>query len=106
MKKLIIAEKPYAAQAIAKVLNAYEKKSGYTENEDYIISWCIGHLLGLADPENYDEKYRKWTVSSLPIIPEKWLYKVNESSKTQFNILKGLMQRNDISSLVCATEVG
>jgi len=68
--KLVIAEKPSVGMALAKALGVTGKKNGYVESGDYIISWCVGHLVGLANADSYDEKYRKWNISDLPIIPE------------------------------------
>lgn len=106
MKKLVIAEKPSVALSIAKVLNATNKTDGYYENDDYIVSWCVGHLVGLATPEVYDEKYKNWDKSNLPILPEKFIFKINETTKKQFHILKALMNRTDVKSLICATDAG
>lgn len=103
-KKLVIAEKPSVAQSIAKVLGVTEKKDGYLENGDYIISWCIGHLVGLDEPESYGEEYKKW--DKLPIIPESYNYKVKESTKKQYEILKNLINGSNVESLVCATDAG
>lgn len=89
--KLIIAEKPSVGSSIAKVLGVKNKKDGYYENDAYIISWCVGHLIGLAQSEAYDEKYKKWSITDLPVIPENWLYSVNPATKKQFEILKKLM---------------
>ncbi len=104
--KLVIAEKPSVGQSLAKVLGASKKKEGYFEGNGYLVSWCIGHLVGLADPETYDEKYSKWRYEDLPILPQKWKYEVSPSTKKQFVILKGLMNRNDVTSIVCATDAG
>ncbi|MFV0498484.1 MAG: DNA topoisomerase III, partial [Bacilli bacterium] len=74
MSKLVIAEKPSVAQAIGNVLGATNRKDGYIEGNGYIISWCVGHLVGLASTETYDEKYKKWDKSHLPSIPSEFLY--------------------------------
>ena len=103
-KKLVIAEKPAVAQSIAKVLEVTEKKDGYFESSDYIISWCVGHLVGLDEPESYGEEYKKW--DRLPIIPENYNYKVKEGTKKQYETLKKLMNSSDVESLVCATDAG
>lgn len=104
--KLVIAEKPSVAQSIAKVIGATDKQDGYLEGNGYIVSWCVGHLVELAEPEAYDEKYAKWNYSDLPILPSQWEYQVSESTKKQFKILKDLMKRNDVESLVEATDAG
>jgi len=104
--KLVLAEKPSVAQSIAKVLGATKREDGYLEGHRYIVSWCVGHLVELSQPEAYDEKYSKWTYADLPIFPEQWKYQVSASTKKQFGILKKLMARKDVESLVCATDAG
>lgn len=104
--KLVLAEKPSVAQSIAKVLGANKREDGYLEGNDYIVSWCVGHLVELAQPEAYEERYGKWTYNDLPIFPSDWKYEVSSGTKKQFGILKNLMNRNDVESLVCATDAG
>ena len=104
--KLVIAEKPSVAQSIAKVIGATDRQDGYLEGNGYIVSWCVGHLVELAEPEAYDERYAKWNYSDLPILPDRWEYQVSESTKKQFKVLKELMKREDVSSLVEATDAG
>ena len=104
--KLVLAEKPSVAQSIAKVIGAASRKDGYLEGNGYIVSWCVGHLVELAEPETYDEKYKKWTYVDLPIMPSKWKYEVSPATRKQFGVLKNLMKREDIDSLVCATDAG
>lgn len=104
--RLVIAEKPSVAQSIAKVIGAYERKDGYVEGSGYIVSWCVGHLVGLAQADAYDEKYKKWNYSDLPIIPEQWKYVVGQATKKQFSILKELMKREDVTELIEATDAG
>ena len=104
--KLVIAEKPSVAQSIAKVIGADKREDGYLEGNGYIVSWCVGHLVELSQPEAYDEKYAKWKYDDLPILPEHWQYQVSASTKKQFGILKKLMQRKDVESLICATDAG
>ena len=104
--KLVLAEKPSVAQSIAKVLGAIKREDGYIEGNGYIVSWCVGHLVELAEPEAYDEKYSKWTYNDLPIFPVDWQYEVSSGTKKQFSILKKLMARDDVASLVCATDAG
>lgn len=105
-KILIIAEKPSMAQSIARALNISEKKNGYIQNDKYIITWCIGHLVGLADAAAYDERYGKWNYDDLPIIPRDWQYALNEGKKKQFDIVKGLMNCSDVIELVNACDAG
>lgn len=104
--KLVLAEKPSVAQSIAKVLGAAKREDGYLEGNGYVVSWCVGHLVELAQPEVYDAKYSKWAYADLPIFPMDWQYEVSAGTKKQFGILKKLMAREDVASLVCATDVG
>lgn len=104
--KLVLAEKPSVAQSIAKVLGASKREDGFLVGNGYIVSWCVGHLVELAQPEIYDERYGKWKYADLPIFPSDWKYEVSSGTKKQFGILKKLMARNDVESLVCATDAG
>lgn len=104
--RLVIAEKPSVGAAYAKVLGATNRQDGYWEGNGYLVSWCIGHLVELAPPNVYDEKYVKWSVADLPILPEKWQYLVSASTKKQFGILKKLMNRPDVDSVTAATDAG
>ena len=88
---LVIAEKPAVAQSIAAVLGAKKKESGYLIGAGYIVSWCVGHLVELAMPHLYDERYVKWQWDHLPILPEAWQYMVCDATRKQFNILRTLM---------------
>ena len=99
--KLVIAEKPSVAQSIARVIGAAGRKDGYLEGNGYLVSWCVGHLVELSAPETYDERYSKWRLEDLPILPDSWLYQVSPGTKKQFGILKELMKR-----LICATDAG
>lgn len=105
-KILIVAEKPSVGKDIAKVLKCNKKGDGCLIGNDYIVSWAIGHLIELCDPEEYDIKYKKWKIDTLPIIPEKIKLKPIKNTISQFNILKQLMNSNDIASLICATDSG
>ena len=104
--KLVLAEKPSVAMSLSKVIGANQRGDGYMEGNGYIVSWCVGHLVELSQPEAYDEKFAKWRYDDLPILPEHWQYQVSASTKKQFGILKKLMQRKDVESLVCATDAG
>ena len=104
--KLVIAEKPSVAQSIAKVIGADKRKDGYLEGNGYVVSWCVGHLVELASPESYDEKYEKWRYEDLPILPSEWNYQIAEATRKQFGILKKLMEREDVTGLVEATDAG
>ena len=90
----------------AKILGVHGRQDGYLEGSGYIVSWCIGHLVELAPPSTYDEKYVKWNVADLPILPQRWQYLVSASTKKQFGILKKLMHRADVESIICATDAG
>lgn len=79
--KLVLAEKPSVAQSIAKVLGATKREDGYLEGNGYVVSWCVGHLVELSQPEAYDEKYNKWAYADLPIFPDQWKYQVSASTK-------------------------
>lgn len=104
--QLVISEKPSVAQAIAKVLGANKRQDGYLEGNGYLVSWCVGHLVELAMPESYDEKYSRWRYDDLPILPDKWKYQVSTATRKQFNILKTLMKRDDVTELVNACDSG
>ena len=104
--KLVICEKPSVGAAVAAALGVREKKDGYIEGNGYVISWCIGHLVGLAEAAAYGEQYRKWSYDSLPILPQEWQYTVAADKGKQFKILKDLMQRSDVSEVVNACDAG
>lgn len=104
--KLVITEKPSVAKAYADVLGAKKKQDGFFEGNGYLISWCVGHLVELVMPQDYDEKYRRWLAEDLPIIPEEWKYRVTSSTRKQFNILERLMKRKDVKEILCATDAG
>ena len=104
--KLIIAEKPSVAFAIAKALNIKGSKDGYIENKDFVISWCVGHLVALAEPSVYDEKYAKWNYADLPIIPAEFQYKIYGGKQKQFKVVKSLMNRKDVTEVVNACDAG
>ena len=104
--KLVIAEKPSVARSIAGVIGATEKHDGYLEGNGYLVSWCIGHLVSFADAGRYDERFKKWRYEDLPILPEPWQYIIPDDKKQQFDVLRSLMQRPDVTGLVCATDAG
>ena len=103
---LVIAEKPSVAQTIAAVLGAKEKKDGFLTGSGYIISWCVGHLVGLSEAAAYGEQYKKWSYDSLPILPQEWKYTVSADKEKQFKTLKELMNRADVSEVVNACDAG
>ncbi|HEP2042894.1 TPA: DNA topoisomerase 3 [Streptococcus pyogenes] len=104
--KLVIAEKPSVAISIAKVIGANKKKDGYYEGNGYRVSWCVGHLIQMANPDVYDEKYAKWNMADLPIIPSDYKYEVAKSTRKQFNILKKLMNDKEIDAVINACDAG
>ena len=104
--KLVIAEKPSVAISIAKVIGATKKKDGYYEGNGYKVSWCVGHLIQMANPDSYDEKYAKWNMVDLPIIPREYKYEVAKATKKQFNILKKLMNGKEIDMVINACDAG
>ena len=104
--RLVIAEKPSVAASIAAALGVKEKKDGYIEGGGYLISWCVGHLVELADAAAYGEQYKKWSYESLPILPEEWQYTVAADKGKQFKTLKELMHRADVSEVVNACDAG
>lgn len=103
--RLIIAEKPSVAGEIAKVVGATKDK-GYYISEEYIVSWCVGHLIEAAKPEDYNAEWKKWSIETLPIIPETFITKVSERTKSQFEMLKSLMQKSEVTEIVEATDAG
>lgn len=103
---LVIAEKPSVAQNIAAALKVSGRKDGYIEGGGYLISWCVGHLVGLAAADAYGEQYAKWNYDTLPILPKEWQYTVAADKGKQFKILKELMHRADVSEVVNACDAG
>ena len=106
MPKLIVSEKPSVAQAIGKALGITKRRDGYLEGEEFLVSWCVGHLVELSPPGSYDPKLVKWSKADLPILPKTWQYLVSPSTQKQFDVLRSLMARRDVDQLVCATDAG
>ena len=104
--RLVITEKPSVAKSIASVLHATERKNGYLQGGGYLVSWCIGHLVELADAEAYREEWKKWAYETLPIIPETWQYQVKEKTKEQYQVLKELLHSPEVTEVICATDAG
>ena len=104
--KLIVTEKPSVAMSYAKVLGVHGRQDGYLEGNGYLVSWCVGHLVELAPPSAYGEQYVKWNIADLPILPEKWQYLVSASTKKQFSILKKLMHRAGVDTVVNSCDAG
>lgn len=103
---LVITEKPSVAMNIAAVIGATSKRDGYMEGGGYLVSWCVGHLIELATADVYDEKYAKWSYNDLPILPNRWQYAVSKGKEKQLKILRDLMHRSDVDTVVCATDAG
>ena len=104
--KLVIAEKPSVAQSLAAVIGATVRKDGYLEGNGWRVSWCVGHLAGLADADSYDPKYAKWRYEDLPILPKHWQMAVGKDKKKQFDVLKQLMNAPDVTEVVNACDAG
>lgn len=104
--QLVITEKPSVARSVSEVIGAAESKDGYMEGNGYIVSWCVGHLVELAQPESYGEQWKKWTYESLPVKPENWQYEVKADTSSQYNILYSLLHDNRVAEVICATDAG
>ena len=102
--KLIVTEKPSVAMSYAKVLGVHGRQDGYLEGSGYIVSWCVGHLAGLADADVYNPDYAKWRYDDLPILPEHWQMVVGKDKKKQFAVLKQLMNAPDVTEVVNACD--
>ena len=106
-KNLFIAEKPSVAREFAKALKLnMSNRDGYMESEDAIVTWCVGHLVTMSYPEVYDAKYKRWSLGTLPFIPDKFKYEVIENVKKQFGIVSGLLNRQDVSTIYVCTDSG
>ena len=105
-KILVLAEKPSVGREIAKVLNANKNNGSYIEGDKYIVTWALGHLVELQSPESYDEKYKKWSMETLPIMPKELKLSVIKKSSKQFYEVKKQMLRNDVNEIVIATDSG
>lgn len=104
--QLVIAEKPSVAKSIADVLGALDRQDGYFEGGGYLVSWCVGHLIELAEPESYGDQWKKWTYESLPVNPEHWQYEIKEDTKEQYDVLYSLLHDSRVDEVVCATDAG
>lgn len=102
--KLVIAEKPSVAMSIAKVIGANSRKDGYLEGNNYIVSWCVGHLVRMSNPETYDERYKRWNIADLPIFPDNYKYEVSKYTKKQYSILKKLLADKRVVEVVNACD--
>ena len=100
-KSVYIAEKPSVAQEFAKALHLnLKRKDGYLESDEAIVTWCVGHLVTMSYPEVYDEKYKRWSLQTLPFIPQEFLYEVIPGVKKQFEIVKGILIRKDVTGFM------
>ena len=100
-----MGEKPSVSRAISAVVGASSAHKGYTEGNGYVVSWCVGHLVGLKFPNEYGNGWdQRWSFSQLPMLPEKWQFRVTDSTKAQYELLKNLMNRVDVSEIICATD--
>ncbi len=106
MYQLVIAEKPSVAMSIAKVLGATARKEGHMEGGGWLVSWCVGHLAELAEPAAYDPRYSKWRREDLPILPESWRFTIGQEKRSQFDTLRTLLRREDVSAVVNACDAG
>ena len=104
--QLVISEKPSVAMSLSKVLGATSRKDGYMEGGGWLVSWCVGHLVELAPADAYDPRYSKWAYDDLPILPDPWQFQVLPDTRKQFDILRQLMGREDVDTVVCATDAG
>ena len=104
--KLIITEKPSVAKDIANVLGVGRRENGFMSGNGYYITWCVGHLIQLAMPEEYDTKLKAWNMNTLPIFPTKFKYAVNEATKDQYEIVKKLLNNEEVDEIICATDAG
>lgn len=105
-KILVLAEKPSVAREYARVLKCSKKGNGYLEGDKYIVTWALGHLVTLADPEIYDDKYKSWKMEDLPMLPNRLKLVVIKQSGKQFNVVKEQLNRNDVAEIVIGTDAG
>ena len=106
MKALVIAEKPSVARDIARVLKCQKSFNGALEGDRYIVTWALGHLVTLADPEDYDKKYKEWKMEDLPMLPDTFRLEVIKQSAKQFQAVKAQLNRQDVDQVVIATDAG
>ena len=106
VKKLVLAEKPSVGRELARVLNCGKKSKGFSEGKDYIVSWAMGHLVELAEPSAYDERFQKWDLNLLPMLPEKMKHQLIRKSSHQFRQIRTLLNRKDVDEVIIATDAG
>ena len=104
--RLIICEKPSVGMTIASALGIETKKDGYMEGTDFLVSWCIGHLVELSEPSCYGSEYEKWNLEALPVLPESWQLTVSKDKEKQFSVLKKLLFRNDVTEVINGCDAG
>lgn len=105
MSHLVIAKKPSVGRAVSSVVGADKTQKGYIEGGGYIVSWCVGHLVGLKYPNDYGNGWEeRWSFSQLPMLPDRWQFTVTDSTRTQYKLLKSLMFRDDVTEIICATD--
>ena len=105
-KSLIITEKPSVAQEFARILGVSGRNDGYIENDGYVITWCVGHLVEMVYPEEYNEKYKKWKLEDLPFLPEQYKYHVIPNVKKQYDVVHHMLHREDIDKVYWAGDAG
>ena len=106
-KSLFIAEKPSVAQEFAKALKQnFSRRDGYLESQESVVTWCVGHLVTMSYPEKYDEKYKRWSLETLPFLPEEFKYEVIPDVEKQFRIVSGLLNREDVETIYVCTDSG
>ena len=105
-KSLIITEKPSVAQEFARILGVSGRNDGYIENSDYVITWCVGHLVEMVYPEVYDEKYKKWKLEDLPFLPKEYKYDVIPAVSKQYDVVHKMLHREDIDTVYWAGDAG
>lgn len=106
MKRLFIAEKPSVAQQFAQVLHVNARKNGYLESDEYIVTWCVGHLVTMSYPDAYDPSLKKWAYDTIPFVPDEFKYEVINNVKKQFDIVCSLLNREDVSTIYVCTDSG
>ena len=106
MKSIVLAEKPSVGRDLAQVLNCGKKTKGYSEGDAYIVTWALGHLVELADPQVYDERYKRWSLEYLPMLPERMKHRVIPRTAHQFRTIQSLFRRKDVNNLIIATDAG
>ena len=106
-KSVFIAEKPSVAQEFGKALHEnFSRRDGFLESQQYIVTWCVGHLVTMSYPDAYDPNLKRWSFDTIPFLPKEWKYEVIEASRKQFEIVKGLLNREDVDTIYVCTDSG